>query len=194
MYGCIAVHTPAATACLEISAGVALILPKRFPKPFNGKRRAEDTTIAKNIGQGFRYAKDGHPHTVDHVKLHALLEPLFWKSDESDSRILDAQAPSFRTDCHPYARRHLIGKIIKGKRGDETDHPVRNVLVGFGEDMMGIHFRVRKLIESTAKTDNGPSAREARDGCCRDTRRPELSEADHSALPEKGYRPVLPPV
>jgi hypothetical protein len=83
---------------------------------------------------------------------------------------------------------------MKGERGDETDYPVRNALVGFGEDVMGIHFRVRKLIESTAKTDNGPSALEARDGCRCDTRRPELSEANHSTLPEKGYRPVLLPV
>src|SRR5207245_4942831 len=137
--------------------------------------------------------KDGHPHAVDQVKLRALLKPLFRKPDESDGRILDARAPSFRTDCHPYARRHLIGEIMKGKRGDETDYPVRNALVGFGEDVMGINFRVRKLIESTAKADNGPSALEARDGCRRDTRRPELSEANHSALPEKGYSPVLLP-
>ena len=128
------------------------------------------------------------------MKLHALLKPLFWKSDESDRGILDARAPSFRTDCHPYPRRHLIGEIMKGKRGDKTDHPVRNALVGFGEDVMSIDRRVRKLIESTAKTDNGPSALEARNGCRRDTRRLELSEADHSALPEKGYRPVLLPV
>ena len=59
---------------------------------------------------------------------------------------------------------------------------------------MGINCRVRKLIKSTAKADNGPRALEARNGCRRDTRRPELSESDHSALPEKGYRPVLLPV
>jgi hypothetical protein len=56
---------------------------------------------------------------------------------------------------------------------------------------MSIDRRVRKLIESTAKTDNGPSALEARNGCRRDTRRLEFSQADHSALPEKGYRPAL---
>ena len=83
---------------------------------------------------------------------------------------------------------------MEGERRDETDHTFRNAFGSFGQDMMGVDRRIGKLIESTAKTDNGPSALEARDSCRRDTRRPELSEADHSALPEKGYRPVLLPV
>ena len=59
---------------------------------------------------------------------------------------------------------------------------------------MGVDGCVRKLVESAAKTSNSPRALEARNSCRRDPRRPELGEADHSALPEQGYRAVLLPV
>ena len=63
----------------------------RAQHPASLARELEDATIATDIGKGFRYAKDWYPHTVNHVKPHALLKPLIGKSDESDRGILDAR-------------------------------------------------------------------------------------------------------
>ena len=77
-----------------------------------------------------------------------------WATKVTHSR----RAPSFGTDCHPYARWHLIGQIVKGKRGNETDHSVRNALIRFGEGVMDIDRRVWKLIKPTAPPHKGPGA------------------------------------
>ncbi len=56
---------------------------------------------------------------------------------------------------------------------------------------MRIDCRIGELINSTAKTHDSPGAFQPRDSRRRDALCPELSQANHSALLEQGYRSIL---
>src|SRR3546814_3885770 len=107
--------------------------------------------MAKDIGDGLRYAVDWDRDAFNVVCLGAVAEKLVGEADDTQRRIVDLRLPVLRADRDPHPSRHLVSDAVEGEGRDEADDTLGHALGSLGEGVIAVGGGVSKLIESAAK-------------------------------------------
>src|SRR3546814_3797222 len=76
--------------------------------------------MAKDIGDGLRYAVDWDRDAFNVVCLGAVAEKLVGEADDTQRRIVDLRLPVLRADRDPHPSRHLVSDAVEGGSEEHT--------------------------------------------------------------------------
>src|SRR3546814_17846893 len=92
--------------------------------------------MAKDIGDGLRYAVDWDRDALNVVCLGAVAETLVGEADDTQRRIVALRLPVLRADRDPHPSRHLARDAVEGKGRDEADETLGHARGCLAEGVM----------------------------------------------------------